>query len=265
MLLVGNESLTDVLESFEVRKETRLVDSTTPYSTDLDVDLDRIERAVSDVGLGNFLKRGIIVDTPRNLLEGVDVRLTPNVLTTEKIADSHQSRLLEAFEPEIIGIDSLFRVWANIDPQMPTKPWLNVFSGRFQGRPAETNRHFDYSARRPLVSFKLHFMGEPEHTSIYYPGKYKLPNRFTEFQRAMAGIGDPSYPKRLFRRAEEVSEAMPFGEVCAEPWNAFHSGPTAKSARGINRGILSVTYSLNAKELEALETDQALQPQASKS
>jgi hypothetical protein len=156
----------------------------------------------------------------------------------------NEESLAETIGNIVLPIDTYYRELAQIPAETPLVPTVTLLAGRFSGRnPSDTNRHLDYKGTRPIITFKTYFRGDPEHSSVYYPGAYRLPSRGWVLACGLAGFdGRASSPS--FPRHEQQRHIMPQG-VCIEPWNAVHSGPTDKGARGARRALLTVSYDLS--------------------
>lgn len=235
----------DVLASHSAFRETRHVDSVVPEPLDLAVDPADLVDLAGRLGTGGFSRSGIIRDRPVNLLAGLKFLYSRD----EGYADLPAGARYDEAEAQaavdlLRPIDEHFRSWAGVADDTVTKPAVSLIAGRFDGRNAsDTNKHFDYKGRVPGVSYKMYFLGDPRFSSVYYPGAYRAPGRPAQFFRVLGGA-NPDRPTPLFRHRDAQRHLMPAGVVCIEPWNAYHSGPTDKAARGTERGILSVNYNL---------------------
>lgn len=237
--------------------ETRTVDSVVPEETDIEIDPAALVDVADKLGSESFHRRGLISEGPRNCLKGIRFTYTNGLVDIyrggELVEQSVDPNLEKA--GQLIGlIDNYFREWTGVPDDITTTPIVTLIAGVFNGKNyTDTNRHFDYKLNIPHVSFKDYFMGDPEHSSVYYPGEYRLPTKFTAAMRALGGLPDPMCPTPRFGRNEAEEFIMPAAKVCVEPWNAYHSGPTDKSARGTKRGILDVSYDLRDIPLDVLK------------
>jgi len=234
----------DVLASHSAFRETRHVDSVIPEALDLAVDPADLVNLADRLGNGSFSSSGVIRQAPVNVLAGVKFLYSHGGVRVEMPADAQQIEAEAKAAAHVLKpIDDHLRAWAEVPDDVVTTPSVSLIAGRFRGKASDTNRHFDYRGRFPGVSYKMYFLGDPEFSSVYYPGAYRSPSQLTQFFRVLGGV-DPSYPKPLFERRDAEQHVMPAGVVCVEPWNAYHSGPTDKAARGTERGILSVNYNV---------------------
>jgi hypothetical protein len=235
----------DVIASHNAFRETRLVESVIPEPLDLPVDPADLVDLAGRLGTGSFSHSGLLRDRPVNLLAGLKFlyshyRDYAAMSADGPCEDAEAQTAVDLLRP----IDEHFRAWARVEGETITNPKVSLIAGRFSGKSgSDTNRHFDYRARVPGVSYKMYFLGDPKFSSVYYPGAYRSPSQLAQFFRVLGGV-NPDRPTPLFHRQDAERYLMPAGVVCMEPWNAYHSGPTDKAARGTERGILSVNYSL---------------------
>ncbi len=197
----------------------------------------------------NFTRIEMFEDVPQNLLSGVQFSCLNGIVNIDEQPASLSKTQQEAVEDAgtaLQAIDARFREWSGISADVPTTPMINLMAGVFEGRAvSETLPHFDFKYALPVVSFKDYFEGDPDFSSLYYPGQYRLPRKSTQILRSFAGIPDPNCPKPLFKRSETVVHTMPAKTVVMEPWNAYHGGPTNPAACDTQRGILVVSYDLS--------------------
>lgn len=244
----------EVLASHQQAMVDRYVTSVVPEVAGIEIDPDVITGMVANVVTESFSRKGVIRGNPVNhlsrskftFLDGdVDIRFADGVSTSQR-------EMAEAAGELLKPIDDHFRLLAGLAPDVPTTPIVNLLAGVFSGRnPTDTNRHFDYRRRLAVIQYKMCYLGD--HTSLYYPGNYRLPTLGTGLSRAFGGSSNPEAPTPLFKRKDEVVHSMPPRVVCVEPWNAYHSGPTDKKARGTLRGVLGVTYDLAKLPIKKLE------------
>ncbi len=236
----------DVLSSHAVFLDTGRVDSVVPEKTDIPIDPSCVAELAARLGSGVFSTRGTVRQHPINMLEGAKFHYSDGKVAVEvPKTKSHHEPDVEEVADLLLPIDNYFRAWAGLPRDEIITPLVSLIAGTFTGKVgSDISRHFDYRARFPLVSFKLLFLGDPEFASVYYPGPYQRPRRTTLALRALGGMSDPAFPKALFPRQDAVRHIMPTGFVCMEPWNAFHSGPKNRAARGTERGVLAVVYNL---------------------
>jgi hypothetical protein len=237
----------EVLASHEQLLQDGVVHSVVPELTDIQIDPDIIVRILGNAVYGNFAHSGIGSAGLINHLRGSVFTFTGDCVDIHYVREptDDQRYLAENAAETISPIDQHFRQLAGVPDEQPTEPVVNLHAGVFSGRaPSDTNRHFDFGARLPIIQYKMYYLGDPLHGSVYYPGNYRLPTRTQAVTK-----GAPYVPKPLFRPKDEERVSMPANSVCIEPWNAYHSGPTDKKARRTRRGILSVSYDLTRLSL----------------
>lgn len=232
----------EVLRSHAEAQHTRLVESVVPEPTTIDIDPAALQAFAGQLGTTEFSKTSLLLVRPNNALIGVRFAFSEDghEVSFEHGARVNKETALE-FANLIAPIDHHFRAWFGVPDHITTKPKVNLIAGTYHGSDSEISRHLDFAGALPQVNYKIYFEGAPDHASIYYPGTYKIPRRLQQFVRAVGGA-QPTTLIPQFKRREAVRHVMPADIVCVEPWNAYHSGPTARTAQGTRRGILSVSY-----------------------
>lgn len=236
-----------VLASHESLLAEGIVHSVVPVATGIEIDPDNIVRMLGNAVYGKFAHSEIGSTGPTNHLRGSVLTFIGDSVDIHFVREpsAAQRNLAEAAAEAIGPIDQHFRNLAEVPADQPTEPVVNLLAGVFSGRaPSDTNRHFDFGARVPVIQYKMYYLGDPRYSSVYYPGDYSLPTR-TQIARQAT----PYIPRPLFRPKDEERVIMPANAVCIEPWNAHHSGPPDKRARRTHRGILSVSYDLTRLNL----------------
>ena len=249
----------EVLASHELLLAEGIAHSVVPEVTDIQLDPDSIVRMLGNGIYASFAQSDLDYTQPRNHLRGSSFTFVGDEVDIHYARDPAATlrALAESSASVLRPIDRHFRTLAEVPDDQPTEPVVNLLAGVFSGRaPSDTNRHFDLGARQPVIEYKIYFLGDPRFSSVYYPGDYRLPSRAEIRSR---GVGAPNLyvPKPLFSPKNEERAIMPPYEVCIEPWNAYHSGPTDKRARRQHRGILSVSYDLTRLSLSRRASAQA--------
>jgi hypothetical protein len=271
----------EVLRSFAESRRTGLIEATIPEVTNIRLDPSKVVEIARDAPEGGFAEpTGFAHETRRrNLVRDIGFICFPDkVSVSEKpdtdvagnreTADSIDQRLQTARRVAKLlrPIDKHFRNWAGIAGEtepVPLEPVITLLAGNYSGDDVfDSYPHFDYGAQMPHVSYKIHYDGDPEHSSIYYPGSYRRPGALTRLMRTFRGE-NPLEIRRIIPKgqnlgqspveaaaaAEQAVHIMPSRVVCIEPWNVCHGGPTDEAARNTQRGILSVSYNLATPQL----------------
>ena len=230
-------NLAEVFPDHARAMRTRHITSVLPEETDVDLDHDALAELVEPFMDSDFhLESGATRNRVSSLyfqFAGNDVSVDPAYLTDYDLLNLAES-LAELIQP----IDQHFRGIAELPEHVSTRPIVHLLAGIYQSKPPRP--HFDFRARRAVVSYKDVFLGD--FGSLSYKGEYRLPSRMRRFGAWARKLSTPG-PELLSPSPEEQEAvAGPTQTVTIEPWNVFHDYPSEPDAVGTKRGLVGVTY-----------------------